>query len=533
MKNKIENILLILILLVSTSAISQITYPAEKAVLVCDRGLYVSGEHIQISGEINMVDDSEILSEIVYVELITPLGQKINQMKLRITNSHFEGALLIPDAILSGYYFLRAYTKWMRNGDPSEYTYQLLKIVNPHHKDVLQIPDSLILEDEDLMTPNEDLLTKESYHPEESIRLDLHSSAIPKWDWLSIGLIPANTKNLRPFPPQKNHSSYSEITYFPETRGLSMSGNILINGTVAPYHRINVNVLGKNDFIAVLSDSLGRFHLSLPDETGEKELFVIAESSAKQGLKINIDMDFCTKAFSMATPRFMLSNEEKSSLLLMAQHQQILSFYNDSVISVDDIDSPVSFYDKAFKIIDFNFYIQLDSLEQYFTDIPSWVQVKRRKGKRYLQVMGDQSELQVYPPLLMVDWVPIDEADRILALNPSQVKQIEIIKDPYLYGDHIYGGIIHLKTRNQDFGGLKFPETGMYLTYQFLAAVVASTSNKLPFKNTWYWNTLSQYDSQNEMNIPAPSLKGKYLLMIQGIDTKGEMIQLSQDIIIE
>ena len=92
--------------------VSQEKYPAEKVELMTDRGFYISGESLMFSGIVSLNGDKNILSEVVYIEFISPSGQKINQTKVEIINNRFEGQLIIPQDALSGYYYIRAYTKW-------------------------------------------------------------------------------------------------------------------------------------------------------------------------------------------------------------------------------------------------------------------------------------------------------------------------------------------------------------------------------------------------------------------------------------
>ena len=105
----------------------------EKIQLFTDRSLYCVNEKILFSA--NYIYDYGIAfidwSTVLYVELIRRNGDKLAQGKFPFDKNGSSGCLEISKDIISGNYYLRAYTKWMRNYSPDEYAYIPLTIVNP------------------------------------------------------------------------------------------------------------------------------------------------------------------------------------------------------------------------------------------------------------------------------------------------------------------------------------------------------------------------------------------------------------------
>jgi len=206
----------------------------------------------------------------------------------------------------------------------------------------------------------------------------------------------------------------------------------------------------------------------------------------------------------------------------MAQKQQLDQVFNQKDTLRESIQESTPFYGEAFKTLDLDYYVPFDSLQQYFTDIPSWVSIRLHKGKRYFQLIGSQSELKVYAPLVLVDWVPVDDINRVLAIRPKNVKQIEIVNEAYMHGEVTYGGIINILTRNTDFGGLKFPKSGMYLSYGFYDKPQNQRLGSI-FKNTNYWlPNISKESASETLDLPIPQLDGDYIIRYQRIDKNGE-----------
>lgn len=529
MKKIIHYALILVLVLATGKLIAQEIYPAENVRMWADRAMYISGESILFAGDLSMNNSSDIFSKVIYVELISPEGQKISKIKLQIHKSFFEGEIKIPTDVLSGNYYLRAYTKWMRNGSPKDYEYVLLKIINPNNKEVLSINDSLILEDSLLtIIPNDEIIKIIECFEGGDFIVDLKSVNSKMY---SLSIVPELCQAQTYHINKTQQINYPQINYYPETRGLSISGKVLSIDKPSPYHRLNVSLLGKKDFISVMCDSLGQFNISLPMEYLNHELFLIADGKKGKQAKILIDQDFCSEDIQIPTPVFFLNEQEKKLVLKMAKNSQIMkTFYpkNELERLYEQI---IPFYGSVSKTIVFDKYIPLDSLQLYFTDIPSGVSIHKSKGGRVLRLMGEQYDLSLYPPLMLVDWVPVNQAEKILAMSPSLIKKIDIINKSYLHGDQIYGGIIHIRTKKGDFGNVKFDDSGQYLKFDFFSLNTHHNMDVNPFVNTVLWQPVYG-DIDGLVKINCPQQPGNYMLQIKGIDEKGEMFTISKKMIV-
>ena len=529
----------ILMILISGSAsfsalFGQENYPAELVELRTDRSVYISGENILFTGQLKSTEVNNVLSEVVYVELITPHGQKINQAKINLKENRFEGRLNIHQENLSGYYFLRAYTKWMRNGQPEDYAYVLLKLINPLTAELLEINKSLVVDSLlslEIKTDNRlgINLDKDTYSPGDKLIVSLNTDQLKN---ACLSIIPSVSMPIMETNIKRTSVEYTKVSYYPETRGISASGKVISKqtGNPLPFHNVSIHLKDEMDFISVLSDTAGSFYTALPERYGSRELFFIAASLENDEVELLIDQDFCSKRTNLSVPSFSIDPREDSQLLQMVQNQQLSQAYQnmDSVVNLLRRQSP--FYGEALRTIDFDDYIVLDSLELYFTDLLSSVIIKKKKGKRVFSLSGAEPELKMYDPLVLVDWVPVDDADLILALDPNRIKKFEVINKAYLHGGIIYGGIISIISSNGDFAGLEFPESGMYLNYGFFSNS-ESFRNKIteqdyPFRNTYGW--VPNLESiQQPLEFSVPQTKGDYLLVLQTKDEKGEDLILS------
>ncbi len=105
----------------------------EKIFVHCDKQFYLPGEIVWF--KIYAVDASfhkaVDISKVVYVELINSNRRSVLQAKIALVNGNGNGSFMLPASVLSGNYLLRAYTNWMKNGDPEFYFEKSITIVNP------------------------------------------------------------------------------------------------------------------------------------------------------------------------------------------------------------------------------------------------------------------------------------------------------------------------------------------------------------------------------------------------------------------
>lgn len=106
----------------------------EKIILHTDRGLYLSGEKIWFNAYCFIPEKtaSNNLSNILYVELYNGSREFITKRKFQISkDKNVYGSIDIPSEFLSGNYYLRAYTQFLKNQAPESYFTSIITIINP------------------------------------------------------------------------------------------------------------------------------------------------------------------------------------------------------------------------------------------------------------------------------------------------------------------------------------------------------------------------------------------------------------------
>jgi len=92
-------------------------YPQEKAYLHFDNTAYFLGETMWFKAYVVTAERNGLssLSKTLYTELVTPEGNIVTTKKYKIENGQCHGEFQLPDSMYSGFYEIRAYTRYMLN----------------------------------------------------------------------------------------------------------------------------------------------------------------------------------------------------------------------------------------------------------------------------------------------------------------------------------------------------------------------------------------------------------------------------------
>ena len=523
----------------------------EGLVLLTDRGHYISGETINYKAFYRRPAESSdaAWSRVLYVELILPNGTPLVQSKVLLDTST-SGSLRIPEGLSSGSYYLKAYTRWMRNCGPENFVYTSLRIYDPYNEQVLPVdtlgweprPVETLLSQPEMHSSDmlECLLAKDRYGTREEVVVDLNWNFSYAPANLTISVARSGLQGDQSyFRPGCSEDSQGASDILPETQGLSLTGQAVsfTDMTSAPYATIYVSVLGGDrDFFCNYSDSAGRFYFSFPEYAGERDLFVSANHSEIDDLELLIDRDFSQDALQLPSYPVGLNDTLTELITEMSVNAQVSQQYYPKQVLIQETQAPeeLLFYGKPSSSIKFDDFVNLPTLEEYFVEVVPQVAVRRSGGVRRLIIQGEHPDLSIYPPLIMIDGVAIFDIEAVLAVSPRLIDRVEIVNAPYIRGNVSFGGIISLISKNNDLGYIDLPSSGLLVNYRMLDLSASDTIQygiqdpRLPdVRNTLYWNPGLELNSTTGKRISfrTADLKGEYEILIRGIDSTGKYVE--------
>ena len=119
-------------------------YPQEKIYLQTDKHVYLSGERVWFRA--HLVDALShlpiYLSRYVYIELIDPLDNLVERIKIRPDSTGaYAGYVNLDDDLVQGDYTFRAFTHFMRNKGDKLFFNKSIKILDPYSLEIEPIID--------------------------------------------------------------------------------------------------------------------------------------------------------------------------------------------------------------------------------------------------------------------------------------------------------------------------------------------------------------------------------------------------------
>ncbi len=534
---------IVLVIAVSASAKAQssaVLRPSEEIHLFSDRTLYVAGEDIRFSARLsqNNTDLNYPLSRIIYCELITPDGNKVSDGKYLLSNSCASGNLTIPKELITGIYYLRAYTKFMRNFGPASFSYVLVKIVNQAKTEFVSgnTADSSSLTK--ALNPTETASVfklstdKSAYALRNPVTLTIETTSAEPLAGVTVSVVPSASVSEYINPPAI-YKNVTDLRYLPETRGVSLSGRLInkVKGNPLPYADLSLTMIDNRDFIPIVTDSSGKFFFALAEQYGSKDLLISTAKPDSINTEILVDNDFCPEKVSLPSPRFSLSEAERLVATQLSNTVQIAKYYSSEAITDSTKKTAEPFYGKASLVLQLDQFIQLPTLDEYFTELTTIVKIRKSGKKKHFSISGPFSEMSVYAPLILIDLVAIDDADKILAVSPMGISRIEIVNEPYIKGDIVYGGIISIISRKNDFAGIDLPSSGLFINYRFLSEKniipAASPDAKTPdIRNTLYWvpDIELRQGVKSVHHFDCSDTPGDYSITVKGISKNGTIV---------
>ncbi len=520
----------------------------EGLLLLTDRGHYISGEPIFYKalyrgpGEVGSDDWSKIL----YVELVLPNGSSLVQHKVALDAAGGRGMITIPEGISSGTYYLKAYTRWMRNCGPEAFSYTSIQVYDTSKESVLPVdsagwkatsPQQLISEPG---LPSEDVLEctleKSIWNSREMVRFTLTWKSPDASSNLTLSVAKAGLQgNQQYINPGCKVSGEQKTSFLPEIQGLSLTGQAVgsVDRLPAAYATIYVSVLGEErEFFCNYSDSSGRFYFSFPGYLDERDLFVSAFHPEYVGLDLLIDRDFNNAQLYLPSHPIHLDDTLAGIITEMSINYQVSQQYYPPPIQKVESESGDGrlFYGHPSSTVVFDDFVNLPRLEEYFAEVVPQVAVRKSKGVRRFVVLGDHPDLNIYQPLVMIDGVAIFDVEAILEVSPRLIDRVEIVNAPYIRGNVTFGGIVSLISRNNDLGYIDLPSSGLLVNYQMLdlpfdgTQLSAPTNQRLPdVRNTLYWNPGLNLkpDETLGFSFSTSDASGDYEILIRGTDGSG------------
>ncbi len=513
----------------------------EKIILATDRTIYVVDESILFKA-VYLTDRNPgniHWSSVLYVELITSDGTPVVQSKFPLSPGGTSGFIQLPNDLHSGVYYLKAYTKWMRNYPANKYGYYQIKLINPYKQTQLTetstTDGSRIAGEKETPADNHIEITtdKSKYGTREKVELNLMlTDKTGLYSTYAVSVVKKNAKKLSAISTGGSiqESSYNKsAVYYPEIYGITLSGKVVNpeNGQPVSNASMSLSLLNKPSFYSeCLTNPNGDFFFTFPFSEKAHDFYLNAEKG-EMDLEINIDQDFCSRPVIVGETKFILSAEERALVRELTINTQLINKYKQYLIKGDSVIAqkiPNSFYGSPDKVYFTQDYINLPNMEEFLFELVPEVTVTYQNKIPYLHA----SKWNVYhnfPFLILVDNIPVSNLRTFLNIKPNTIERLELIDDSYVIGDSKYNGIINAYSRKENIAGIDLPKNSQFFNYEMYAPLENEEfhlihNSRIPDRrNCLYWNpdpNLSNSKSTS-LSFYTSDITGEYDIVVQRI----------------
>ncbi len=136
--------------------------------------------------------------------------------------------------------------------------------------------------------------------------------------------------------------------------------------------------------------------------------------------------------------------------------------------------------------------------------------------------------------LVLIDGIPIFDHSKLYNYDPLKVKTLSIYPTQYFIGISSFDGVASFQTYKGDYPGLTFNKNVRILDFKGLLYPTKTIASKIPeiknfpdMRSLLYWDPQIELapGSNSEIFIHTSSLPGTYRVTIEGISSKGVVME--------
>lgn len=556
-----------MLLSLSSEVKAQVAIP-EYLYLSVDKPFYVSGEDLWYG--LYMLNPEQRVSGIAYVELNDSDGETVVRQRLNLGEGVVAGDLALPASLETGYYTLRAYTRWNLGFEPLPMESRTLAIYQP-------VVTSRVIDGGGT-----------GYSPKtEGLSLELSSNRLSPREELSVDIVAAN-----------GHAGVLSMSVVHEevaTRDYDVAARYDEVSSPARYVRKSGNFEPEEQFTQT-------FELKDPNGDPISSSFIVGfirqsqtpiQGTAKDG---RVTLSF-SEVYDSTVIQLFDANPFKQAYLpqvraldlpviappapvyeerppftpnveqYIRKHQQ--RYQLGRLLRIEEEQEPMRTPlvrrelkpDLEFPITDF---IPMESLEDFANQAVPPLQVKpfRTRSKKEPRVMGmddpskslrlfvphrdvqTQSIFETRPPLLMVNGYLTYDLKAVLRMDWGGVEQLDIYNNlsrlPYMFGPIGNFGVVAFQTRDEQTPrAIRNAPNNVHIqgyyrgrTFEPVRTdVVSEDGSRLPdFRSVIAWQPLIPMASGGieSLTLAVGDQTGRYLVRVEGMLDDGTPVIAEQ-----
>jgi hypothetical protein len=303
---------------------------------------------------------------------------------------------------------------------------------------------------------------------------------------------------------------------------------------LVPGVRVFASVLGDQANIATaLSDRNGIARIALPYPYGDVSMVFSAVGEPGEAYRLVYEDAGVQIRGTMDLPVIQLDERFRSSINDRLLNAEVANkFRPEAKISyrVEGLDT-TDFYGKPDMRYMLDDYTRIPNMEEILFEYIQQVRVRRLGEKPAILVFNTPFKTFFeLPAMVLLDGVPVSDLAQLLALDPLQLKSVDVVARRFLLDEMQLPGIVHYKSYKADLGGYKLPAQDVVYSLRGNAIPVEPVfpdysdkkDDRIPdMRNLLYWTPFHRSVTGRTV-FYTPDCEGEYIVCVRGVDKSGK-----------
>jgi len=342
------------------------------------------------------------------------------------------------------------------------------------------------------------------------------------------------------------------LKFKPETDGHLVTGRVFNTktGRLVANARAYLSVPSQPfGFYLNQSDSTGEIRFNVKNYYGPGDIILQPEESNYQNYRVDLLSPFSldtvyTPPGLLSVPRGMEEWLRGASVGVQAQN----IYRKDSLFKYipPRLSDTLPFFGKAEYSYKLDDYKRFTTMEEVLREYVLPVNVVLRNGRLYMGIVDDAMNVfNRNNMLVLVDGVPLHDPNKIFSFDPLKVKKLEVVPGNYVIGSAIFPGVASFETYEGRFSAFELDSSlvaidyeGLQLQREFYSPVYSDSikQERIPdFRTTLYWEPRFGALDPGSAHIRffTSDRRGKFLVHLQGVGKKGEIISSTTSFVVD
>lgn len=336
-------------------------------------------------------------------------------------------------------------------------------------------------------------------------------------------------------------SSSTAKKYLPEYESQLITGRVVNKTTLSPVAGIGVylSIPGKEfGFAAAQSNQQGDFIAVMPKVSNKTELVVQTNNRTDSNYRIDINSPYWSKETTFNTPHFSLNNSIENELNNYSINMQAENIYAKKPTAIQTFNYK-PFYVTADESYLLDNYTRFTTMEEVMREYIPGVNVRKKAGK-FVFYNVDASRFQYFnsEPLVLVDGIPVFDADNMMATNPLKIQKIDVVTRKFYQSAYAFDGIISYASYTGKLGTSLLNKESLLIEYNAIQQqrefyvpkyeLKEQKESRVPdYRMLLHWSPNVSTDANGNTNIEfyTSDIVGNFTAIIQGITKDGEPVK--------